>query len=80
MVFTQIPTGVVILVRKGLYRQCEAYHRSNELYAKAYGGFVRLLGGRTTSIDNTYCDDINLPNGFKFGGFGKLTLPNDHTS
>ncbi len=42
--FTPIVTGVVILCRNGLYRQCDAFERNGELYAKAFGGFVRLLG------------------------------------
>lgn len=77
MLFTPITTGVVIIARKGIYRQCEAYHRGDELYAKGYGGFVRMLGGRTTSAPNVSCIEINLPAGFDLSTFGKLTIPKD---
>ena len=73
MSFTPIPTGFVVLVRNGVYRQCDAYHRKNELYAKGYGGFVRILNDRTTSGQSILCVETNLPAGWKFGPFGKLT-------
>jgi hypothetical protein len=74
--FTPITTGVVILCCNGLYRQCDAFERNGELYAKAFGGFVRLLGGRTTTRANTHNIEVNLPTGYAFSALGKLTVPN----
>ena len=73
--FTPIVTGVVILCRNGLYRQCDAFERNGELYAKSFGGFVRLLGGNTTTLTNCRSIEVNLPAGYVFNAFGKLTVP-----
>ena len=77
MLFTPIQTGVVIVARNGVYRQCEAYYRGDELYAKGYGGFVRMLGQQTTSADRVRSIEINLPTGWVFSQFGKLTVPDE---
>ena len=47
--FTIVEDACVIVFSKGVYKQCDVYTRNGNYYAKASGGFVRLLRhGQTT--------------------------------
>lgn len=56
--FTIIEDACVILLgKKGIYRQAKLYRRGEKIYAGYGGGFIRLIqGGSTTNPDVRYQD------------------------
>lgn len=56
--FTLIEDAAVILLgKKGVYRQAKLYRRADKIYAAYGGGYIRLLqGGSTTNPDVRYQD------------------------
>lgn len=56
--FTIIEDAAVILLgKKGIYRQAKVYRRDGKIYAAYGGGFIRLIqGGSTTNPDIRYQD------------------------
>ena len=74
--FKPIEGSAVILYSHGVYRQTKAFERGGELYAKWYGGYIRLMKTGWTSCGNIKWTDVDLPVGvaFELTGLGALTL------
>lgn len=47
--FHEVPDEQVIIVKRGLYKQCKLYHRGGKLYANIGYSFVQLLADHGTS-------------------------------
>lgn len=57
--FKQVEGEAAVLIRNGIYRQCDVYERDNYLYAKVSGGFVRLYADGSTTNIKTRLDIIS---------------------
>lgn len=58
LLFHEIPDGVAILKKGGVYKQTQLFHRDGRVYASAQGGYVRL-GVHGTSVPSLSVDAID---------------------
>jgi drug/metabolite transporter superfamily protein YnfA len=57
--FHIVEDAFAILVRNGVYKQAQIYHRDGRLYAAYSGGFIRLTT-YGTSVPNIRLDGLNI--------------------
>lgn len=73
--FHVIEDSFVILVgKRGVYRQVKLYRRGGDLYAGASGGFVRLMAGGGTSAPDTRWDGMETVATVVKGRLGRLLI------
>lgn len=75
--FHQIPDKFVMLVSKrGIYRQAKAYTREGRVYAGYGGGYVQLVNGGGTSCPDVtwFGSDVDM----KAGRMGRMVLREKH--
>lgn len=70
--FQQVEGEAAILVENGVYRQCDLYSRDGYLFAKAGGGFVRLMVDGSTSKARARLDFMSWSGPLFSDGMGRL--------
>ena len=70
--FTQLEGECAILKSGGVFKQADIYIRNRFLYAKANGGFVRLVDNGVTSHPRVFWEHISAP--FEIKQFGHLAV------
>lgn len=70
--FVESEGDVAILSMGGVYKQVEVYTRDGYLYAKANGGFVRLMADGATSKPNCRLDHLVTDLPLARDTYGKL--------
>jgi hypothetical protein len=63
---------VVLVNRRGVYRQAKLYRRDKGLYAGASGGFIRLLTEGGTSVPDIRWEGLTLAH--RVGRLGRLEV------
>lgn len=63
---------VVLINRRGLYRQAKLYRRGKGLYAGVGGGFARLVSGGGTSVPDLRWEDLDAKH--VVGRLGRLEV------
>lgn len=58
--FQQIEGEAAIIVERGVYKQVDLYQRDGVLYAKAAGGFIRLMVDGSTTKAHCRLETISL--------------------
>ena len=72
--FTKIDDAFVVVYSAGVFKQVDAFESNGFLYAKAKGGFVRLMDHGRTSVPSVTWQTIDGVS-FKVSTVGYLTAP-----
>lgn len=70
--FIESEGDAAVISMGGVYKQVEVYTRDGYVYAKANGGFVRLLADGSTSKSNCRLDHLVTDMPLFRDAFGKL--------
>lgn len=73
--FQQVEGEAAVLVENGIYRQCDLYTRDGFLYAKAAGGFVRLMSDGSTTKAKLRLDHMTWSGPLHRDALGRLCAP-----
>lgn len=60
--FHVIEEGQAIVRSRGVFRQVKIYRRADDVFAGYGGGFIKLLGMKSTTSPNISWVDIDGPN------------------
>ena len=78
MVFEKIEGSVVIVAKRGVYQQHEAWLRKKEVFFKAGSGFVGLRRNGTSVVGMQLVDfDLGSEHEYAYTGTGRMVL-RDH--
>ena len=72
--FKQIQGENAIIVRSGVYRQCDLYERAGEIFARVGNGFVRLYADGSTSQPKTSITVLAFNGNLFADRLGRLTI------
>ena len=76
MLFSKIDGEQAIVIRDGVYRQCDLYEKSGALFAKVAGGYIRLNSNGTTTQPKTRLETLAYDGPLFADRLGRLTLTN----
>ena len=58
--FQQIEGDNAILIERGVFKQADLYSRDGYLFAKASGGFIRLMADGSTSKSSARLEELSI--------------------
>lgn len=73
--FKQIEGEAAVMVEGGVYKQVDLYSRDGYLYAKAGGGFVRLMADGSTTKPRLRLDSLSWSGDLARDSLGRLCQP-----